>query len=93
MNQRFEAKVATATGSVKHTFGVLGVNGPETTDGFPVAVRLEISVSEDGVFLLRFDQNGDFCGDTWHQTIKDAKDQAQFEFNVTEVDWRTVESA
>lgn len=93
MNQKYEAKINTATGSVKHTLGVLGVNGPETTVDFPIAVRLEISVSEDGILLLRFDRNGDYCGDTWHQTIEEAKDQARFEFNVTEDDWRTVESA
>lgn len=93
MNQKYEAKITTATGSVKHTLGVLGVNGPEETKELPVAVRLEISVSEDGIFLLRFDQNDDFCGDTWHRTIKEAKDQARFEFNVTEDAWRTVESA
>jgi len=93
MNQKYEAKINTATGSVKHTLGVLGMNGPKTIEDFPVAVRLEISVSKDGVFLFRFDQNGDFCGDTWHQTIEKAKDQARFEFKVTEDDWHAVESA
>ena len=90
MNQKYEATINTATGSVKHK---LGVNGLETSEEFPVAVRLEISASDDGIFLLRFDGNGDFCGDTWHQTIKEAKDQALFEFNITEEDWRTVGSA
>ena len=93
MNQKYEARVSTATGNVKHTFGVLGVNGPETAAEFPVAVKLEISVGEDGFFLLRFDHNGVFCGDTWHQTIEEAKDQARFEYSVSEDEWHTAESA
>jgi hypothetical protein len=34
----------------------------------------------DGIFLDRFDEAGDEAGDTWHQSIDDAKAQAVAEY-------------
>jgi hypothetical protein len=45
---------------------------------WPRVVLLE--TREDGVFLLRYDDNGAFAGDTWHQSIEEAKLQAADEF-------------
>lgn len=41
---------------------------------------LLIEARADGVFLERFSVDADFGGDTWHETVEDAKHQAVFEY-------------
>ena len=36
--------------------------------------------TEEGFLLVRYSAEGKFSGDTWHQSLDDAKDQAEFEF-------------
>jgi hypothetical protein len=43
----------------------------------------------DDIFLYEFRADG-FIGDTWHQSFDDAKEQAAFEFDVKESEWRVV---
>jgi hypothetical protein len=38
------------------------------------------SQQADGVFLYRYGAEGDFAGDTWHQSLEDAHRQAEFEY-------------
>ena len=49
------------------------------------AVRL---AGESGVYLLRFDANGDEVADTLHDDLAQAMDQAQFEYGIDESTWR-----
>jgi hypothetical protein len=51
------------------------------------AAILSIEVEDDGVFLYRFAADGAFAGDTWHQTIEEAQEQATFEFGHAISDW------
>ena len=81
------AKVQHLTGATKHTVGVLSANGPKPMLELKKAVTVEITANEEGVFLFRFDRDGTFCGDTWHQSVVDAKKQAKAEFNILETDW------
>lgn len=67
--------------------GVLGPNGLDTKGDLPVAFRVEIVTTGDGIYLIRYDKDGEFCGDTWHQSINEAKEQACFEFNISANDW------
>ena len=92
MNRKLHATVRKSTEQTKHSIGILGPDGPNATSEMPVAVKLEISADDNGVFLIRFDKNGTFCGDTWHQSIDDAKEQASFEFSVADSDWDTTPS-
>jgi hypothetical protein len=39
---------------------------------------LIIEERPDGIFLFGYTASGEFAGDTWHQTIDDAKAQATF---------------
>ena len=52
---------------------------------------LLIEEGPDGIFLYEFRPDG-FIGDTWHENIEYAKEQAGFQFGVKESDWRTVPS-
>lgn len=51
---------------------------------------LSIEEMGNGVFLTRYDRTGAFAGDTWHISIKDAKEQAHFEFDTPLTEWRNV---
>jgi hypothetical protein len=42
------------------------------------------------VFLFRFTADGQVVGDTWHMTLEEAQQQAQFEFGDLLSDWRSV---
>lgn len=48
-----------------------------------------IEEKPDGIFLYEFRDDG-FIGDTWHQTIEHAKDQAQQDFGSSVSAWRVV---
>ena len=38
------------------------------------------SSADSGVMLFRYTSQGESAGDTWHETIADAKEQAIFEY-------------
>lgn len=42
------------------------------------------------VFLFRFTEAGDYAGDTWHQSIEEAKKQAKFEYDIAEDAWKPI---
>ena len=39
-----------------------------------------LSTRPDGIFLERFDETGAEVGDSWHQSIEEAKEQAREEY-------------
>jgi len=49
-----------------------------------------IESKEDGVFLTRYGEGGVFAGDTWHQSIEDAKQQAVYEYGDILGPWHEV---
>jgi hypothetical protein len=78
------------TGQLRRTRHYLGlpaeVGGKDQID-LPDAEIALIELDESGVFLIRYLINGDFAGDTWHQTVEEAKDQARYEYGTIENDW------
>jgi len=87
MPQKLQALVREIRGTTKHGIGTIGPYGPEMVREMPAAVRVEITADDDGIFLLRFDTHGEFCGDTWHETIDEAMEAAQIEYGITASDW------
>lgn len=60
---------------------------------FPVAdvLVLEAANTEgEGVMLYRYTTGGIFCGDTWHESAQDAKDQARYEYGDALEGWREI---
>ena len=52
------------------------------------AVRVEIEIDDAGTCLMyRYGEGGVFSGDTWHETLENAKKQAAFEYDIDEDDW------
>ena len=46
---------------------------------------------EDSFYLFGCDKNWETVTDTWHQTLEDAKEQAEFEYEGVSATWQTPE--
>ena len=67
---------------VRHTLGLpksLDPSGDEPVL-MPPARLLIIEETTEGAYLLRYSIEAEFAGDTWHQSVTEAKDQAAFEY-------------
>ena len=62
------------------------------THDMPLPERVEIEVESAGVacMLFRYTRAGDVCGDTWHEDLAAAIDQAQFEYGLRREDFLEV---
>lgn len=78
-------------GRTDHLVGRLENGRPVREDKLPLAERVEIEETDEGVYLLRFDRLGQSAGDTWHQSVAEARRQATFEFGLQDDDWRPIE--
>lgn len=93
MVYRCVAKVNVAEGEakVKHYSGL----GPEfaaqvgSSPGvlMPNADFIVMKESDNGFRIERYTNGGGFCGDTWHPSIEEAKDQAKYEYEDGLGDW------
>src|SRR5256885_693096 len=70
---------------------------PELTGGTDNRVALPrpqilvaTSASDTGVMLDRYTATGEAAGDTWHENMEDAKQQADFEYGDAVGEWREV---
>jgi hypothetical protein len=71
-----------ATGMHDHTIETIPL---------PVPTRVEIAVAENGhAMLYRYQDDGRFCGDTWHATLEDAFQQAVFEYGIPIDRWQPI---
>jgi hypothetical protein len=55
---------------------------------FPEVVWAEGEMGS--VMLYRCRSDGEFCGDTWHASIKEAQDQAQYEYGPALGRWHPI---
>ncbi len=54
----------------------------------PLAKVLIIETHENGVYLYHYAKNGEFAGDTLHETIEEAKEQAEFAYGDALTNWQ-----
>lgn len=52
-----------------------------------VPVYVEIVQHEGAYYLFRNRADGVCIADTWHLTVQEAKEQAAFEYGITDDDW------
>jgi hypothetical protein len=88
--QRLTANVRTHTGKTRHGIGTMVDGVPTMSKQFSNAARVEIEERNEGYFLMRFTEQAEFAGDTWHQTLEEAKGQAHFEYAIEEDDWEVL---
>jgi hypothetical protein len=79
----------------KHYFGLPPelARGEDSRQEMIRPTYLAIKVSPEGFFLYRYTSQGLFAGDTWHETLEDAKHQAHFEFGDFISDWQEIPSS
>jgi hypothetical protein len=72
------------TGKTRHHHGAAEL---------PVAVVLKIARYDDaeGFYLLHFDADGNELTDTFHESVEDARAQADWEYEVKPYEWETIE--
>ncbi len=55
----------------------------------PNFVEIELDGGdEEPCMMSRYTDAGEFCGDTWHETLKHAFRQAEFEYGLQESDFK-----
>jgi hypothetical protein len=77
----------------RHTIGLpseLGGDAEEAEELPSPDVLVIEQESEGSVFLYRMTRTGEPGGDTWHQSIEDAKHQAEYEYGGLLGEWRPV---
>jgi len=80
---KLRAEVRERTAGTRHT--VAGVDRSAQIES------VVIEPTGGAFYLLYFDSASVGIADTWHLTIEDAKDQAAFESNIGDADWKQVD--
>jgi hypothetical protein len=88
MAVRIRANVTEATGNTKHYLGTIVEGMPVPTTELPVPTWVEISEEDNAFYLLHFNAEGVCFADTWHQTLDEAKHQAEYEFRISPDEWK-----
>ena len=65
---------------------------PLPTQVREVLFNLEILFDGSGYLLCYSSQDGELCGDTWHETLREAEQAATNEFGVRAEQWQAVPS-
>jgi hypothetical protein len=78
-------------GGVEHS-GWLPANAstPPPTPVEDALVDFEVDEVEGGYILAWFSRNTGHHGDSWHETLEDALEQARTEFGVRPEEWHSV---
>src|SRR5688572_11856101 len=70
------------------------IEGGDVVKGqsLPLPDRVEIEPDSSGsaCMMYRYTKSGDFCGDTWHQDLESALEQAKFEYGLEKEDFLLV---
>jgi hypothetical protein len=56
----------------------------------PLPTRVEIELEggpNEACMMFRYNDADEFCGDTWHENLAQAFDQARFEYGLSEPDF------
>jgi hypothetical protein len=80
------------TTKVKHYLGLPPelTGGHDTRQEMGSPAYLVIEAESDGIYLYRYDNQGNEVGDTWHRNVDDAKHQADYEYGDLIEEWRDV---
>jgi hypothetical protein len=78
---------------------VVGGRRTTHTSGYPLDVRKMLPMADvvlleagegPGVMLYRYTAQGELAGDTWHESVTDAREQALFEYRDSLGRWEPV---
>lgn len=89
--KKLRAAVDRSTGKARHAIGSIESGKLCTLDTIECPSFVEIVEYEDGTYLFRYDAAGVSTSDTWHESVADAKKQAEFEFEIPSEGWEEME--
>jgi hypothetical protein len=77
---------------IAHLPEVTALNTRHTMDSKSLkpARHLVLEEHPEGTYIFRYADDWSFSGDTWHANINDARHQVEFEYEVSELDWKPV---
>lgn len=87
---RLRASVQSVIGVTVHLKATLVPEGAEV-ERIPDPKMVELVEQDGAIYLLRLDDKGQCIADTWHQTVEEAKEQANFEFGIEANDWKEID--
>ena len=75
-----------------HTIGHICDGELIVSDSMPLPDRVEIEYDPDsgGYFIYRYTRSGEFCGDTWDESLEAAFKQANDEYGLSATDFLIV---
>ena len=82
-----KAYVVRVTGKTVHSIGEIVEGNVVPKQRMPDAAWVVIEEMNGSCYLYRYSKTGDEVGDTWHETVDEAKGQAEFEYDIRDADW------
>jgi hypothetical protein len=73
-----------------HKIGTIRDERPVPVADMPLPDRVEIELDggpEQKCMMYRYTDAGQFCGDTWHENLRNAFAQAEYEYGLAERDF------
>jgi len=91
---KYVARVTQLLRTGVHALGELRDGEVHRVAYLPRPDRLEVELEggpEQPCMMYRYTDAGEFCGDTWHETLRDAFAQANDEYGLSEGDFRLID--
>jgi hypothetical protein len=88
------AKVKRVLRQNVHTVGAIVDGDIKTVASMSLPDRIEIELDgseAEPCMMYRYTHDGHFCGDTWHETLEAAFQQAEYEYGLTRSDFERVD--
>ncbi len=91
-HMKYAANVTKVLKSDIHKIGEVRGGQVHAHADLPTPNRVEIEAASPlaPCMMYRYTDMGEFCGDTWHETLADAFAQARYEYGLSEQDFVTV---
>ena len=91
---KYEARVTQVLKTGIHTIGEVRDGRVQSVADLPLPDRVEIKLDggpDEPCIMYRYTDSGEFWGDTWHETLRDAFGQANYEYGLSGHDFHPVE--
>jgi hypothetical protein len=91
---KYTARIKQVLKSGIHKIGAVVAGEVKTVSEMPLPNYIVIELDggpEEPCMMYRYTDAGEFCGDTWHETLKHAFSQAEFEYGLRESDFKATQ--
>jgi hypothetical protein len=91
---KYVARVKQVLKTGIHQIGTIEGDDIVPVADMPLPTRIEIELEggpDEPCMMFRYNDAGEDCGDTWHENLAQAFDQARFEYGLSEPDFFAAE--